>query len=89
MNYGEYMSRYEDAVASAEEIENHIYYHLETCCKCGKKILPRETALTIDEQHYFHESHLGETTGKDLAIGNGADPEIMDDAMDMDLDFAD
>lgn len=78
MTYGEYMSDYTESSESAERMDDHIYYHCERCCQCGEKILPRDVALTLDDKHYFHEYHLGETTGKDLAIENGADPDVMD-----------
>lgn len=77
------MSDYTEAVESTEQIENHIYYHCKRCFVCGEKIMPRDKALTLDGEHYFHDSHPDETTGEELALEDGADPDVMDQWLDM------
>lgn len=75
---------YARAQEDAEEIKDEVERHCETCYICGDKILPRHTAVTLDEIHFAHDWHVLEASGRDLAIDEGADPDLVDRYMDMD-----
>lgn len=79
---GEATDRYlhdcSEAEAQMDADEDEVYYHCTRCFVCGRKIMPRDTALTFDGgETYFCESHLEETDGRDIALDNGCDYDTM------------
>lgn len=70
----DYARGQEEAEVIKDEVESY-------CCKCAfchQLILPHDTAVTFNNgDTWYHDWHLGERDGDDLAVENGADPETV------------
>lgn len=80
-------SLFNEGYARSQEEAEVIKESVESCCckcaLCKQLILPGETAVTFDSIKYYHDWHLGERSGDDLAVDNGADPDTVADYKDI------
>lgn len=73
-----YLKECSDAQEQMEADEEEVESYCCECFICHHKILPRETAVTYDGgDTWFHDSHLEEASGEELAIDNGCDYDTM------------